>query len=129
MNFNVILFFVLMTVFGLIMCNEPAEKRLHWYLLQERQYSKLIRPVGNDSDKLLVKLGMRLSQLLDVDEKNQIMTSSVWLRQTKLTCLFYPKQEWNDFRLTWDPEVYEGITMTNIPSDKLWRPDIVLYNK
>lgn len=29
-------------------------------------YNKLIRPVGNNSDKLTVKLGLRLSQLIDV---------------------------------------------------------------
>ncbi|XP_056020892.1 acetylcholine receptor subunit alpha-like 1 isoform X2 [Ostrea edulis] len=52
-----------------------------------------------------------------LDEKNQIMTTSVWLRQ-----------EWVDLRLRWDPRSYGGISMTHIPSDSLWRPDIVLYN-
>lgn len=96
--------------------HEPAEKKLHEFLLSEK-YSKLIRPTGNNTVQLTVKLGMRLSQLLDVDEKNQIMTSSVWLRQ-----------EWVDPRLRWDPRLYGGISMTHIPSDSLWRPDIVIYN-
>uniref|UniRef100_A0A8W8HLL8 Uncharacterized protein n=2 Tax=Magallana gigas TaxID=29159 RepID=A0A8W8HLL8_MAGGI len=96
--------------------HEPAEKKLHEFLLSEK-YSKLIRPTGNNTVQLTVKLGMRLSQLLDVDEKNQIMTSSVWLRQ-----------EWVDPRLRWDPRLYGGISMTHIPSESLWRPDIVIYN-
>ncbi|XP_063434758.1 acetylcholine receptor subunit alpha-L1-like [Mytilus trossulus] len=94
-----------------------AENRLHHELLHIRSYSKLIRPTGNDSLKLTVKIGLRLSQLLDIDEKNQIMTTSVWLRQ-----------EWTDPRLQWDPKEYQGIKMTHMPSDHLWRPDIVLYN-
>lgn len=41
-------------------------KRLFDDLLRTSGYNKLIRPVGNESDKLYVKLGMRLSQLIDV---------------------------------------------------------------
>ncbi|KAJ8304522.1 hypothetical protein KUTeg_018105 [Tegillarca granosa] len=73
-------------------------------------------------------------RLLDIhDEKNQIMTSSVWLRQisyeeNNFTNSFRLNCEWNDLRLTWDPDFYDGIKMTHIPSDDLWRPDIVLYN-
>ena len=52
------------------------------------------------------------------DEKNQVMTTNVWL-----------DQEWRDELLTWDPEEFGGITMIRIPCDKIWLPDIVLYNK
>ncbi|XP_061172033.1 acetylcholine receptor subunit alpha-like 1 isoform X2 [Saccostrea echinata] len=60
---------------------------------------------------------MRLSQLLNIDEKNQIMKTSVWLHQ-----------EWFDKRLIWNPQDFGGINMTQIPSTDLWKPDIVLYN-
>lgn len=40
-----------------------------------------------------------------------------------------PLQEWNDYRLRWDPEKYEGIKKLRIPSKLIWLPDIVLYNK
>lgn len=69
MNVNIVLFLSCSSFFGFIQSHELAEKRLHWYLFHEREYMKLIRPVGNDSDKLLVRLGMRLSQLLDVVSK------------------------------------------------------------
>ena len=42
----------------------PDAKRLYDDLLSD--YNRLIRPVGNNSDKLHVKLGLRLSQLIDV---------------------------------------------------------------
>ncbi|XP_053711240.1 neuronal acetylcholine receptor subunit beta-2-like isoform X1 [Synchiropus splendidus] len=45
------------------------------------------------------------------------MTTNVWL-----------SQEWNDYRLSWDPEKYGGIKKLRIPSKHIWLPDIVLYN-
>lgn len=41
-------------------------KRLYDDLLRSSGYNKLIRPVGNNTDKLVVKLGIRLSQLIDI---------------------------------------------------------------
>ncbi|CAG7714166.1 unnamed protein product [Allacma fusca] len=42
----------------------PDAKRLYDDLLSN--YNRLIRPVGNNSDRLTVKLGLKLSQLIDV---------------------------------------------------------------
>lgn len=53
--------------------HEPAEKKLHDFLLSEK-YSKLIRPTGNSTVQLTVKLGMRLSQLLDVVRQKLVMS-------------------------------------------------------
>lgn len=38
-------------------------------------------------------------------------------------------QGWNDYRLMWDPDEYEGIKKIRLPSQHIWLPDIVLYNK
>ncbi|XP_045062814.1 neuronal acetylcholine receptor subunit alpha-4-like isoform X2 [Coregonus clupeaformis] len=46
-----------------------------------------------------------------------MMTTNVWV-----------KQEWNDYKLRWKPEEYENVTSIRIPSEIIWRPDIVLYN-
>uniref|UniRef100_A0A674D251 Cholinergic receptor, nicotinic, alpha 4b n=1 Tax=Salmo trutta TaxID=8032 RepID=A0A674D251_SALTR len=80
-------------------------------------YNKLSRPVANTSDVVLVHFGLSIAQLIDVDEKNQMMTTNVWV-----------KQEWNDYKLRWNPEEYENVTSIRIPSEIIWRPDIVLYN-
>lgn len=45
------------------------------------------------------------------------------------TGVYMTLQEWNDYRLRWDPEKYEGIKKLRIPSKHIWLPDIVLYNK
>lgn len=46
----------------------PDSKRLYDDLLSN--YNRLIRPVGNNSDRLTVKMGLRLSQLIDVVSTN-----------------------------------------------------------
>lgn len=47
----------------------PDAKRLYDDLLSS--YNRLIRPVGNNSDRLTVKLGLKLSQLIDVVSLNK----------------------------------------------------------
>ncbi|KAF9815902.1 hypothetical protein SFRURICE_009800, partial [Spodoptera frugiperda] len=49
--------------------------------------------------------------------KNQIMTTNLWVEQS-----------WYDYKLRWEPREYGGVHMLHVPSDHIWRPDIVLYN-
>ncbi|KPM07961.1 acetylcholine receptor subunit beta-like protein 1-like protein, partial [Sarcoptes scabiei] len=35
---------------------------------------------------------------------------------------------WFDYQLTWDPSDYGGITILRLPPDKVWKPDLVLFN-
>ena len=42
---------------------------------------RLIRPVGNSTDRLTVKMGLKLSQIIGVDMKRQILITNVWLEQ------------------------------------------------
>ncbi|XP_041656835.1 neuronal acetylcholine receptor subunit alpha-9-II-like [Cheilinus undulatus] len=51
------------------------------------------------------------------DERNQILTTYLWIRQV-----------WMDAFLTWKKEDYDGLDTIRIPSSYVWRPDIVLYN-
>ncbi|KAJ8400597.1 hypothetical protein AAFF_G00393660 [Aldrovandia affinis] len=77
-----------------------AEERLLRTLLTH--YNKLSRPVANISEVVLVRFGLSIAQLIDV--------------------------EWNDYKLRWNPQEYENVTSVRIPSELIWRPDIVLYN-
>lgn len=52
------------------------------------------------------------------DERNQILTTYLWVRQV-----------WMDAYLTWKKEDYDGLDTIRIPSSYVWRPDIVLYNR
>ncbi|KAK1887105.1 Neuronal acetylcholine receptor subunit beta-4 [Dissostichus eleginoides] len=96
---------------------ENAEERLVNYLLSPERYNKLIRPAINKTQQVTISIQVSLAQLISINEREQIMTTNLWLFQ-----------EWNDYRLRWDPEKYEGIKKLRIPSKHIWLPDIVLYN-
>ncbi|XP_076336496.1 nicotinic acetylcholine receptor alpha4 isoform X1 [Tachypleus tridentatus] len=93
----------------------PDAKRLYDDLISP--YNKLVRPVLNVSEALTVRIKLKLSQLIEVNLKEQIMTTNVWV-----------EQYWEDYKLRWDPREYGGVDMLHVPSDHIWRPDIVLYN-
>ena len=38
-------------------------------------------------------------------------------------------KQWYDYKLIWDPEKFDNIKKLHIPSDQIWVPDILLYNK
>ncbi|XP_060709842.1 neuronal acetylcholine receptor subunit alpha-3-like [Hemiscyllium ocellatum] len=80
-------------------------------------YSRYVRPVENVSRPVVVQFEVSLSQLIKVDEINQIMETNLWL-----------KHIWSDYKLKWDPAEYGGVKSIRIPSEKIWKPDIVLYN-
>lgn len=44
-------------------------------------------------------------------------------------CFLNNHQVWNDYRLMWDPDEYDGIKKIRLPTQHIWLPDIVLYNK
>ena len=43
--------------------------------------------------------------------------------------LVYVLQEWLDYKLVWNPGRYNGVDRLYVPAEKIWLPDIVLYNK
>ncbi|XP_061690338.1 neuronal acetylcholine receptor subunit alpha-7-like isoform X8 [Syngnathoides biaculeatus] len=91
------------------------QRRLYKELLAN--YNRLERPVTNDSAAILVELGFTLLQIIDVDEKNQVLMTNAWLQ-------LY----WTDIYLSWNPESYPGVQNLRFPSDQIWTPDILLYN-
>ncbi|XP_061198572.1 neuronal acetylcholine receptor subunit alpha-10-like [Neopsephotus bourkii] len=91
-----------------------AQKLLHDLFAN---YSSALRPVEDTERALNVTLQVTLSQIIDMDERNQVLTSYLWVRQA-----------WLDAHLTWDKDAYGGIDSIRIPSSYVWRPDIILYN-
>jgi nicotinic acetylcholine receptor len=56
-------------------------KRLLYELMKD--YNKHVLPVPSINQTVNVTLGLKLSQLSDIDERNQIMTTNVWLQHVK----------------------------------------------
>uniref|UniRef100_A0A8C5Q6G6 Acetylcholine receptor subunit beta n=1 Tax=Leptobrachium leishanense TaxID=445787 RepID=A0A8C5Q6G6_9ANUR len=80
-------------------------------------YNAIIRPTRKHSDKVTVQVGMTLSQLIGLDEKQELLATKVYMNLA-----------WMDHRLSWDPAENNGITSLRISSGNVWKPDIVLMN-
>ncbi|XP_064607615.1 neuronal acetylcholine receptor subunit alpha-2-like isoform X2 [Liolophura sinensis] len=80
-------------------------------------YEEHVRPAANQSSPVLVGFGLSLLRLVDLNEHLQELVLDVMLRKT-----------WADPRLAWEPDDFDGIEQMRVPVQKLWKPDIVLYN-
>ncbi|CAL8107986.1 unnamed protein product [Calicophoron daubneyi] len=95
-----------------------SEKRLIKQLIDNYEKAgKIGRPVKNKNETVVLGFGLSLFQLLDLDEKSQVLTVNVWAKYT-----------WVDHLLRWDPSNYSNIREVRIPPKFVWTPDIVLYN-
>ncbi|KAI6217967.1 Acetylcholine receptor subunit alpha-type unc-38 [Aphelenchoides fujianensis] len=99
----------------LVAVGTQDSKRLFDDLLAD--YSPHRRPALAPDRLTVVHVRLSLSQLVDVDELNQVMICSVWLRQT-----------WLDPRLRWSPADYGEVDVLHVPAELIWTPDLVLYN-
>ncbi|XP_070551989.1 neuronal acetylcholine receptor subunit alpha-10-like [Ptychodera flava] len=79
-------------------------------------YPSNTRPVYNVSTVTNVTHRLLPIQILDVDEKNQILTLKAWLRMV-----------WQDEFLTWNASQYDDVTSVVIPVSEIWQPDITSY--
>ncbi|KAM3857991.1 cholinergic receptor, nicotinic, alpha 11 [Diretmus argenteus] len=93
----------------------PHQRNLLKNLLKD--YNRMERPVGNDSHSLTVIFSMSLIQIMDVDEKNQVLTTNIWLRMS-----------WFDHYLQWNQTEHPGVKNLRFTTDQIWTPDILLYN-
>ncbi|XP_035649511.1 cholinergic receptor, nicotinic, alpha 11 [Oncorhynchus keta] len=93
----------------------PHQRTLLKNLLKD--YNRMERPVGNDSHSLTVFFSISLMQIMDVDEKNQVVTTNIWLRMS-----------WFDHYLQWNQSEYPGVKNLRFTTDQVWTPDILLYN-
>ncbi|EDO37424.1 predicted protein, partial [Nematostella vectensis] len=81
-----------------------------------KNYDKRVRPVRNSKDAVNVTFDITFNNIIDVEEKRQILTISLWLRQT-----------WLNQLTTWDPEEYGGVKEVVLQARDVWQPDIILY--
>ncbi|VDN07450.1 unnamed protein product [Thelazia callipaeda] len=105
----------LLTFFLQMVSGSYHERRLYEDLMKD--YNNLERPVQNHSQPVVIYLKVSLQQIIDVDEKNQIVYVNAWLDFA-----------WNDYKLKWDKDEYGNITDVRFPAGKIWKPDVLLYN-
>uniref|UniRef100_A0A3Q2TZ78 Acetylcholine receptor subunit beta n=1 Tax=Fundulus heteroclitus TaxID=8078 RepID=A0A3Q2TZ78_FUNHE len=85
-------------------CICHTERRLHQKLFQN--YNVKVRPARHWKERVTVRVGMTLSQLIGLVNMNTIHNNL----------------------LSWKPEEYDNISVVRIPPNKVWRPDIYLIN-
>ena len=93
--------------------------------LKEIFFSRLIRPVGNSTDRLTVKMGLKLSQIIGVDMKRQILITNVWVEQV---CILLYFEILLIFKILWMHTIYMfffriGMARLQIKmeSSRLWK--------
>ncbi|XP_052102779.1 neuronal acetylcholine receptor subunit alpha-10-like isoform X3 [Mytilus californianus] len=62
-------------------------------------------------------MDLAVRQLIDMNEPDQIIKLNLWIRLRWIDCL-----------LTWNPSDYDNITDLIVPFDKVWTPDITIYD-
>ncbi|GJQ86089.1 putative neurotransmitter-gated ion-channel transmembrane region [Trypoxylus dichotomus] len=80
-------------------------------------YDPAVRPAEISALPLNVTFGVSLHHIIDVDEKNQILTTNCWITQ-----------KWVDHHLKWNASDFDEIKVIRIPHGRVWKPDIILYN-
>ncbi|XP_051533448.1 5-hydroxytryptamine receptor 3A-like [Myxocyprinus asiaticus] len=78
-------------------------------------YKKGVRPVRNWRKSTTVAIDLMVYAILNVDEKNQVLTTYVWYRQ-----------QWTDEFLVWNPEEFDDVKQISIPTVNVWSPDILI---
>jgi hypothetical protein len=108
-----ILFFVI--IFKKINFTNGATKNknplndLFQNIFVENEYSILVRPALNSTNRITrVETELKLLQI-DLDEKYQELISTAWIEMT-----------WFDGRLTWNPDDYDGITELTVDVNRIW---------
>ncbi|CAJ0586210.1 unnamed protein product, partial [Mesorhabditis spiculigera] len=90
---------------------EGASRRLTEFLLKKHH------PCAPPDGRLIVEYELEIVHILGIDELKQTMT-----------VLVYVDERWNDKTLSWDPAEFGGIEKTWLPLEKIWVPDIIIFN-
>ncbi|CAF0884963.1 unnamed protein product [Adineta ricciae] len=112
MNRNLTLFIFFISVLSVagIMEQQLIRKLLTYY-------EPSVRPVFHAQSVVNVLFRMEITQLFELDEKTQILITSVRV-----------EQKWFDENLSWNLTEYGGIRGIRLPSNRIWLPDSYVYN-
>nr|XP_032528638.1 neuronal acetylcholine receptor subunit beta-3-like [Danaus plexippus plexippus] len=104
---------------AILFCDEVRTCDEEYQLIRHLmgKYDASVRPVENSSHPLLVTFGVSLHHIIDVEEKDQLLTTNCWITQI-----------WTDHHLRWNVSDFDGINVIRIPYERVWKPDIILYN-
>ncbi|XP_033739304.1 acetylcholine receptor subunit alpha-L1-like [Pecten maximus] len=105
--------------FACILCEGAEllkEAMLHEVLFEN--YNPRVRPVSDSTTALNVEVAMYLLRITDLSEKNQVLTSSIWM-----------DIRWYDELLQWNESDYGGVSSILADKNKIWTPDLLVQNE
>ncbi|XP_066507103.1 5-hydroxytryptamine receptor 3A-like [Hoplias malabaricus] len=94
----------------------PHLSLIHWLDNVMEVETARIRPVSDWRSCVAVRVDLSILSILGVDEKNE---------RLQLYVLY--TQGWRDERLRWDSSQYGGVHKVTVPANRIWLPDIILY--
>ncbi|KAF1752523.1 hypothetical protein GCK72_019078 [Caenorhabditis remanei] len=110
------LFLRILVLQWLIVLGWSQQKQLIKYLF--RDYHKELRPVKDESSgPTNVTVQLYFKQIQKVHENDQIITLYCWI-----------EEYWQDEFLMWNPEDFGNIKSLHVPSEMIWKPDLLVYN-
>ncbi|XP_022782381.1 neuronal acetylcholine receptor subunit alpha-3-like isoform X2 [Stylophora pistillata] len=115
-----LILFLSIIVAGLDAQNSTSKKReqhLLEDLLNPENYNRRVRPVVRSEDPVIVKFGLVVREIEDLDDKNQLLLTRAEIREY-----------WVDPQLKWDSSKYGGVEYISVDPKMIWIPDIVLYD-
>ncbi|XP_038071781.1 neuronal acetylcholine receptor subunit alpha-7-like [Patiria miniata] len=95
------------------------ERQLVSRLLDSERFPHraLTLPADSIDLPLTVEIGFMLQQIMNVNEKDQILVINAWLNYA-----------WSDPTLAWNQSDYGGVKNIRLPPSHIWTPDVLLYN-
>ena len=100
-NFNFLSAFLVILLFaGPEFCScDKTEASLTKIVTSKSREWRDYRPVIRNSELIYINFSLSISQLVNLDTRNQVVVSSVW-----------PTHEWRNPLINWEPEEHDGIT-------------------
>ena len=106
---------VVVQVFSSPTLNDLNKLRDH--LFAHKKYNKFARPKLDQSDPTILTIHFRLTDIHDLNEVSQSLSSSALLNI-----------DWLDEVLTWNPSHFGGIDELFLSQSEIWKPELVLHN-
>ena len=79
--------------------------------------NSVVNPTLNMSQPIEVTFKLELIQIRELEDAKQLLTCKYWVRQS-----------WRNEFITWNPMEWGGIEELRIDPNRVWTPDVVLYN-
>ena len=112
MAFTFLIFYCLMNIIT-AQTTTYYESALKTSLFKTASYDNSLRPA--DTTYILLKL--QLNQIVGLNEKTEIITTSSYLFVA-----------WLDLRLTWNPADYGNLYILSLSANEIWLPDLYVVN-